>query len=298
MKVLGFYHRADFDGRMCAAILLGKYGNSIELIGVDYGDDYSRYVDKAREKFWDKIIVCDFCFPREINKSMAEQAITMLVIDHHKGIEEKVVNISNCSLVNGFADYDLAACEITFISVVGGRVIDIPIAIRLTGQYDRFRKNCSFNTWETALSFQYYLRTIDPSTSELRDLIFNQESLSLALTIGGNVLKYEMSNIQRLANEQSFDISLDKKLVRAINYNGSPSLLADFIFEFDDEYYVEVVMTYHELPDRRWKLSFRSTKDRAANCLMIAKHYGGGGHENAGGAIVDFETIKQILKWT
>jgi bifunctional oligoribonuclease and PAP phosphatase NrnA len=48
---------------------------------------------------------------------------------------------------------------------------------------------------------------------------------------------------------------------------------------------VQVAIFFHELPDRRWRVSLRSKG--AVNVSTVAEHFGGGGHKCASGCSVD-----------
>jgi len=48
---------------------------------------------------------------------------------------------------------------------------------------------------------------------------------------------------------------------------------------------VEAAIFFHELPDRRWRVSLRSKG--AVNVSAVAEHFGGGGHKCASGCSVD-----------
>lgn len=82
-----FYHKSDLDGHGSGAIVKHHYPEC-EMIGVDYGDDYSKngIFDGAEEE---TIYVVDFSFPKLIMDSL-DKLSDLIWIDHHKSAIEEL----------------------------------------------------------------------------------------------------------------------------------------------------------------------------------------------------------------
>ena len=128
MKTVCVYHSIDLDGWMSAAIVkywfekqliitnssIDSITDKIDFIGYNYGQpipDLSEF---------DKVIMCDISFPKDVMRSLFDKLDNNLIwIDHHisafKELIDEPIDIEDYStLFNGLRRTDYAACELTW----------------------------------------------------------------------------------------------------------------------------------------------------------------------------------------
>ena len=180
MKIVCVYHSIDLDGWMSAAIVkywfekqliitnssIDSITDKIDFIGYNYGQpipDLSEF---------DKVIMCDISFPKDVMRSLFDKLDNNLIwIDHHisafKELIDEPIDIEDYStLFNGLRRTDYAACELTWKYFMEGIKGDpdkesienpMPEIVRLLGRYDCFGHKGT-DEEQKVLEFQYGAR--------------------------------------------------------------------------------------------------------------------------------------------
>lgn len=76
-RVVCVYHGGCADGFGAACVVRRALGAGVEFHGADYGDAPPDVAGAV-------VLVVDFSYPLQVLRAMAEQALQVLVIDHHK----------------------------------------------------------------------------------------------------------------------------------------------------------------------------------------------------------------------
>ena len=200
MKIVCVYHSIDLDGWMSAAIVkywfVSKYGKdhleyrydvitknteciykgAFENLKLDYpsitfiGYNYGQPIPDLSE--FDKVIMCDISFPKDVMRSLFDKLDNNLIwIDHHisafKELIDEPIDIEDYStLFNGLRRTDYAACELTWKYFMEGIKGDpdkesienpMPEIVRLLGRYDCFGHKGT-DEEQKVLEFQYGAR--------------------------------------------------------------------------------------------------------------------------------------------
>jgi len=267
------FHHIDMDGK-CSGAIVKKAIPNVELYGINYGDEFP----------WDKIkgrpvIMVDFSLPFIEMVRLRDESASLIWIDHHKNSIDEYNKHSNTQ-IPGLLLTKFAACELTWKWFFSENTI--PKAVRLLGRYDVWD-----HTDEEAVPFEYGMRLHEWEAGDSAwDCVLGtneeQEDVVHSIILDGElVLAYEkQQNIIYAKN--SYELQFEG--LRAIVCNHGPAGSALFESVYNPAKH-DIMIAFHQLKDKRWKFSLRSTKPEI-DCNELAKKYGGGGHPGAAGFIV------------
>lgn len=320
MKLVCIYHSIDLDGWMSAAIVkhwyvehvkVGKFTalDSIEFIGYNYGQpipDLSEY---------DKVIMCDISFPKDIMYLEANCSDRKLVwIDHHISAinDSKVDEFYQYDKVEGIRDAGFAACELTWKHFFPNE--KMPEIVRLLGRYDCFGHKGTAEE-QKVLEFQYGARqcisnykeayqSLIISLNEDGD-IFNLKTPENKIWLQGkSIYKYlctEAKQIYKNGFEIEFLVPKEQAPQFGFKYkficiNKERFNPINFGINYHQEGYDGAACFHYA--NGMWNFSLYNDNG-LVDCSVIAKLYGGGGHKGASGfRISDINDItKQLNSW-
>ncbi len=269
MKII--YHSRDLDGYTSGAILKMKFPEA-ELIGYDYGQPIP-WIDKGED-----IILVDVSFPMVDLFDMAANSKSMVWIDHHASA---IKDYEACDIVPVRLEVVLmdgiAACELAWNWAFPDR--ELPVAVRLLGQYDTWR-NQNKEFWDRfVLPFQYGMRTIcnSPETFPMDIMKYIEVfELNEIINIGNIILVYQ-SEQDAKSCENAFEF--DWKGYRIIAKNGGSFNSNAFKAVYNPEKH-DIMMPF-KFTGKYWVFSLYTEKD--IDCSALAKSMGGGGHKKAAG---------------
>ena len=274
------YHNKDMDGYCSGAICRLKYPDA-KLIGWDYKDDIPDF--KQFEN--DNVIMIDITFPIDKLIELGNITKELIVIDHHISFNKDVTNIGLINF-NYIYEPNIAACEIGWKYLFPGT--KIPYGLILISRYDTWRQKEGDWLNET-LPFKYYMYGQCNSVESFPKQILESEENSYifkAIFTGRDIMKYQEMMDESATKTFSFETEAFglKALCLNIPYFSSETLKSKDLNKYD----ILIGINY---TGNKWVVSLRSIGDRA-NCSVIAKQRGGGGHKNAAGFIVErFENI-------
>lgn len=280
--MIGIYHSRDLDGFTSGAIIKRKYPEA-KIVGYDYGEPFEQEVNG------ESIIMADVSFPMKTMFNVSQLSRQFTWIDHHisaiKDYKEFVGNgegFCNAVLENG-----IAACEGTWKHLFPD--VEMPLAVRLLGEYDTWR-NQDKDRWENEiLPFQFGMRQHCNSAETFPIEVFENEQLVRdIISQGVIILKYQAQVNQMQCKKASFETEFNG--LRAICLNGS-SFNSDVFKSVYDEDKHDIMMPF-QFDGTKWVISLYTTKDDV-DCSVIAKANGGGGHKKAAGFQV--EDISEVF---
>lgn len=309
MKTVCVYHSIDLDGWMSAAIVKHWFitnavknlldinisnPNTIDFIGYNYGQpipDLSEY---------DKVIMCDISFPKEVMTQLAQEK-EFIWIDHHiSAIKDNanIIDLAQCegASINYSLNPKFAACELTWLFFFNETMPEI---VRLLGRYDCFGHKGT-DEEQKVLEFQY----------GARQEIWNYERayMHLIAEIGGNAhgiedMKEEGKAIYaylcteaKQAYKNGFGISLPNVTIPEEEYvficiNKERFNPINFGIDYHKDGYDGCACFHYA--NGVWNFSLYNDNG-LVDCSVIAKQFGGGGHKGAAGFIID--NIYKIIK--
>jgi oligoribonuclease NrnB/cAMP/cGMP phosphodiesterase (DHH superfamily) len=287
----GIYHSADLDGIGSAAVMKLKHP-LIKLIGYNYGQNIPDIPDGS------SVIMSDVSFPIADMYNIGQRCKHFVWIDHHKSaiddytffIEEQERKTRRWPIVTKL-EIGRGACELTYEYLFK----DTSRAIFLLGKYDTWRQETEkfqgiTYTWHDALSFQMGMRLPNNNSVEgvmrainldgLDEVFMNGEFfVDEVIKLGATVLEYQKAQNERVAYHDSFVVDLLGYRALACNTDTFNSGLFDSVW---DEKKHDVMIPFKMRRDGSWKFSCYTTKDDV-DCSLIAKEFGGGGHQKAAG---------------
>lgn len=313
MKTVCVYHSIDLDGWMSAAIVKYWWQNSPNAI--DNNDDkldfksynYGHPIPDLSE--YDRIIMVDISFPREIMTSFYDKLIW---IDHHiSAINENTVAFKS-PYFEGVRDVNFAACELTWNHFFPDT--KMPQIVRLLGLYDSFRHKGTPEE-EIVLEFQYGARQCIKNIEEAFHWLVVSVNKSIEeqlpyvdsiLEKGTAIYNYLKTEAQQVY-EKGFEIILQERVMG--NNNSVERMNRKFICINRERFNpINFGIDYHKdgydgcasfyFDGKQYNFSLYNDNGEV-DCSMIAKQYGGGGHKGAAGFrilanMLSFSTLNMI----
>jgi len=271
-----FYHSADLDGHCSGAIVKYKYPKC-EMIGIDYGDEFP----------WDKldednepIFMVDFSL-EPFEKMVQLQRLSdnrLIWIDHHKSAIEAHKDWNNNHpeylAIDGVRKIGIGACALTWKYLFAE---PIPRAVKLLAEYDVWKLDDP-----STLRFQYGMRlyNTNPENQDFWKSLFEIRLRSSILVEGEICLQFLSKQNKRYCDLNTIEIYFSGLHCIALNL-GKPYISSSaFKHVWDSEKYDAMLGFCRK--DKIWEVNLYTDKDHI-DLSIIAKAYGGGGHEKAAG---------------
>lgn len=274
-----FYHSADLDGKCSAAIIKYIY-SKCQLIGINYGDKFpwEIIIDPT-----ETVYMVDFTLQPNIEMNKLNQSCKLIWIDHHKTAIDSIEQLG--LKIEGKREIGKAGCELTWEYSFPN--IEIPRSIALLGRYD---------VWDHSdpdtLPFQYGMRQEDTDpNNELfwGNVIYDKSFCQQILSNGEIIQKYMKQNNKEKCKVLCHELEFEGLRFIAANAALTGSQLFDSIY---DENRHDAMMVYYHKNGKFWTVSLYAIKPEV-DVSLIAKKWGGGGHEGASGFQVN--DIKEII---
>lgn len=291
-NVLCIYHGNCADGFGAACAVKLALGDSVEFFpGV-----YQNNPPDVRGK---KVVIVDFSYRREVLEKMAETAVSILVLDHHKTAQEDLA---------GFPEPPAD------LEVLRGWLPE-------SGIYARFsmEKSGAVLAWEhfhavDAPALINHIQDRDlwkfelPGTREIQAALFSYPydfEVWTDLILGGNVerLRADGEAIERKHHKDVAELTRVVTRMMLIGGEVVPVANLPYTLTSDAGHLLcgdpslqspcyPFAGCYWDTPQGR-VFSLRSRED-GADVGAIAKFYGGGGHKHASGFRVPFDELAQF----
>jgi len=317
MKTICIYHSRDLDGWMSAAIVKKwfletlpkeiegiildkdndqepKTNNFLFMLGWDYGDeipDLSSY---------EKVIMADVAFPKEKMLNLSKRlAAKFIWIDHHISAinDSKAIYDGNF----GLRDTKFAACELTWKYFFPDE--EMPEIVRLLGMYDSFRHK-GMDEEQKVLEFQYGARAYMSNYEDCFQKLNKPEHkvVGLLSELGKGIYKYLCTEAQQ-TYKKAFPIEFIERVnpdladlggivnQKFLCVNQCRFNPINFGIDYHKEGYDGFACFHYE--NEMWNFSLYNDNGEV-DCSVIAKQYGGGGHQGAAGFRVD--NLNKIIK--
>lgn len=281
------FHRVDLDGKCSAAIVQQHFGNNVELVGINYGDDYEKLVF-SRPNLKDEIVIMvDFALqPWDLMVRLLKSCGHLIWIDHHT---ESVKEYDNWldfpeKKIDGSRLIGQAGCELTWRYFHNDE--EMPTAVHLIGRYDVW----DWKDVKDALEFQMGMRMEETWPGRDGDLwsrlIMDDayEVVDKLIEQGKTVLRYKKQQDAIHIKSAGFNLSWKGKVWLAINEMFNNSQLFDEVYDPELHHGMLTFGWRHD----QWHISLYTTRDDVdcgAIATVVGKELGtgGGGHKKAAG---------------
>lgn len=257
MKHVVLYHANCPDG-WAAAYIAAKALPEPELVPVQHGDPPPRHLTAGS-----KVYILDFSYPREVLERIADEAASLIVLDHHKSARDDLYGLP-------YAKFDLNESGATLAWDYFHPDTPLPWWVAYIRDRDLWLREKPLSL-EISAVFASHHKTIEAWDRMLAKPFQDLKSEGQA------ILRYQ----QRL-----IDLHLDRRTklkiagtwVPAVNASVLQSEIADALLRDDPPF----VCAYFDLANGTTVYSLRSKPD-TTDVSEVAKLYGGGGHSTAAG---------------
>ena len=221
------------------------------------------------------VLVCDFSFSYEETKRMINQAKNFLIIDHHVSAKRNLEKIDDKYKI---LDLNHSGAWLTWKWAHN----KIPKLIEYIQDRDIWTKKLEYTD-----QFFAKFKTIPFEFNEYNKLL-NDNNLYKLIKDGISIYendKHNMKNIIKKASCKLTEINGELYMIAYLNSNMYLSDLGNLLLSYIEICDFAVVYYYDNFNDIT-KFSLRSS-DKKTDVSIIASLYGGGGHKNASGMILN-----------
>ena len=274
-------HHKDGDGYGSAAVVKMKYPtDEIKFIGMDY----SMNLPLEQMNSDDTIIIVDFS-PIEENGFAQIQEITdkIIWIDHHQTAIEKHKHFD---YLDGIRRIGTAACDLCWEYFFPGAYC--PEVIKLLGDYDVWK----FEYGDSTRNFQAGIRMEDmrPTNTKLWDLLLNDSNFVDSIINKGSIItEINNNNWMRSLRAMGYVVNIRGTAAVACNMQASSAG-----FDSLKKGLFSAMIVYNH-DGKKYKVTIYSDES-GPDVSVVAKEYGGGGHEHAAGFYCENLPFKYIRK--
>ena len=267
------YHHNDLDGRCAGAIVYISEkirGNGeCEMIEVDYKD----YIDISAINEGEKIYIVDFSFKPDVMKEVLKKTSNVIWIDHHKTAQAYNYG-TRLDGLREFREKLYAGCELTWLYFYPNK--EIPSWVKLIGDRDCWR-------WSLGKNAEFFnegikLYNTSPQSTLWEQFFWGGETniIERIINEGRVCLRYRDNFCKDYIKSYSFETTFrGYKCLACGLYMFGSELFGEKFNDYD------ICISYEFLGDK-WIISLYSQK---IDVSLIAKEYGGGGHQNAAGFV-------------
>lgn len=293
MKVLIVYHKVDLDGVFSAAVAKMKYeskGYECVLYPWTYGDSMDGIEEKVAGDI-DILTLVDLSFPDNERKLLEFNELCpsgVVWIDHHATSIEHYKD----ARIRGKREIGTAACELTWKFLFPNR--DVPLLIQYLSAYDVWNKD-RFE-WDDVMAVQYAMRgRVGLNVKSAQNYLeyYKNESRELQLSFMDGLIKEGASILGYLSRKNKSECELYSFEAEFMGFKAICMNTLDFnstTFEsaWDPNKY-DLMLPFAVKSNGKVRCSLYTTKPEI-NCGEIAKALGGGGHRQAAGFELDFDS--------
>lgn len=298
-KRICFYHR-DLDGYCAGAIVAKHFNWEIELVSINYNDEFPWDRVDADTEVW----MVDFGLqPFRDMVTLNELVRKFIWIDHHESAlkeYEECYAAGGSGEIRGLRQIGLSGCELTWkylhLDVLAdprNPMSGVPSAVYLIGVVDTWNWEGVENAYDFVMGMRQFEKMSPtdaleiPKCREMWDTLLSTDASSSRQLIrniidtGRTLLEYQTKENRQQARGSRFLTKLDGVPVIAANRGYTNSLFFDSVLEDFPE--ALAVLTFH-FRKGVWNISMYQIEGRKTpNLGEIAKAHGGGGHAGAAG---------------
>lgn len=278
MTKLCIYHKNCLDGFASAWIVNNvnkHYREDIEFHAASYNDKtYPNIKDKD-------VVIVDFSYKREALFKMANEATSIVILDHHKFAQDELIGI-NIPNVEIIFDMNRSGAMITWDYFHPNE--DVPYIIKHVQDHDLWQFKFE-NTKELVAALYSY-----PFDFELWD--YMSKNINSLYIEGSALLRDKLKDCENFCKYPQ-RLKLGGYQIPAVNCSPKYSSDVGNILSKNSVF----AATYSIDDTFQIKFSLRSNIENFdwIDVNEIAKKYGGGGHERAAGFTCDIQQLLEFM---
>jgi len=273
MKTLCIYHANCVDGFAAATIVQQGLGpDNVEFHEGIYSEPPPDVTGRS-------VILVDFSYKRPVLLKMAEQAETILILDHHKSAQEELVDLPD----NIQVDFDMKRCGAMITWDYFSTKEPPPILEYIQDRDLRGLKLDGTN------AIHAYLTSYPYSFLRWNQLLFADPAE--LLQAGYHMERKVLRDIEEHMGMAKHRMTIAGYDVPVLNTPNSWSTDSGNIMNKDEPF----AATYYDTEKYR-HFSLRSRTDQGINVFEIAQMFGGGGHKHAAGFRVKHSDLDSVRR--
>lgn len=268
------YHGNCPDGFMAATIFKKAASKKVATVQFHAGSHREAPPDVSGKE----VVMVDFSYKRAVILAMAEQAKSILIVDHHVSAEADLVELPDN--VKTVFDMDKSGAGLAWDVFMPG--LPAPMIVLYVQAMDLWRLKAYPKLGEVTaclnshpFDFDLWTEFLDADQAEL---------IAAMASEGASIQRAQMKNIHEIIESGSHEIKIAGRKVPAVNVPKFMSSAAAGILAVGQPF----AACYH-LGDGYVDFSLRSTKDIGEDVSKIAALYGGGGHKHAAGFSIKYD---------
>ncbi len=277
------YHAPCNDGSGAAVGAWLKLGDSVSYVRRTYHKAFeeSKIVGK-------NVVVLDASFKREELLALRAKTKTMMILDHHDSAMRDLADVPGCffcmqnsgAVLSWHYFHGLNTPPPTLLRLIEDRDLwkwqerDLSEAL-----YYALKVHCPNSDFKTYLPYVEQTRLNDLIAYGKTLIAKHQKWCEKAAQ------KAEHKTFTLPRTNQSYQI-----MCRELTDDRLVSELSEYLYT---KYDVDFIMLWTKVAGEKYKVSFRSNKDKI-NLGTIATALGGGGHPAAAGAVLDYSPIELL----
>lgn len=277
-----FYHHLDDipcnDGFASAYVVWKYYQETnnlkhIEFIGLKHDDKIKKYKNK-------NILFCDIASSLDNLNELISNGNNIFIIDHHLSTMKSLEKLDK---KYKYFEMNNSACVLTWKYFFEK---DPPMLLKYIEDRDIWKNKLpnidAFSSW---LNLQNL-------TFEFIDSLCNNNTLLEAIKIGKIYYEYEELQLNRLMNKVEIEtIILDNKIYIVGKIN-SPIYKSELGNKIIKNYPLIDFSYVYSFKNGKTYISLRSDDYHQDVSIIASKYFNGGGHRNAAGIILNYESSK------
>ncbi len=274
MDTYVLYHASCLDGFGAAYAAWKLYGDAATYVPVKYQEPWPEEVISAGNQ----VIILDFSYDRETLLAQHQLTENLIVLDHHKSAKEALEGLP-------FAVFDMEKSGAVIAWEYFHPDEETPKLLLHVQDRDlwQFKMPATKAVCESLWAY--------PRDFERWDNYVNNPGAFRGLNIEGKLLLLAKKQVVSQVCYGEFTMIL--KGIRVVACN-APVHVSEVCHELlDRNPDCEFAIGFRINSARKWRWDFRSRKGSGVDVSVVAKHYGGGGHENAAGAITTHNILER-----
>lgn len=268
------------DGFMSAVSVMLYVNNSKEVTYLP-----AQYDSIPPDVSGKNVLICDFSYKYNVITDMIKKANKLLIIDHHVTSAE---NLKDINPLNKIFDINHSGAYLTWKYLFGQE--KIPKLVQYVEDYDLWKFELPHSKKVNIYigSQQHTYHSFYQMLNYFNKIESGETSIDSIVEYGTNVMEMEQKLIDSILELVTFDRIEHESQILTYGIVKSDVLKSEIgnamMVRFKD---IDFAAVYsHDLAKNKTRISLRSSNEKA-NVEKIAIRFGGGGHRNASGIIID-----------
>ncbi|HHY0551896.1 TPA: DHHA1 domain-containing protein [Vibrio parahaemolyticus] len=276
--IICIYHANCCDGMGAAWVVNAALSDEANIQFVP-----ATYQEEPPEVKGKELILVDFSYKRPVMEKLAQEAVRVTVIDHHKSAELELGPLLESGVIDGNFDMNKSGAMLAWDWFIGNEVTP-PELIQHIQDRDLWKFELKGTREIQAALYSY------PMEFDVWDKLMSQPVKKL-YDEGVSIDRAHKKNVKGLVEFCAYRQTIAGYDVPVLNCN--------YMFASDAGHDLAInelfSATYYDTEEFR-KYSLRSSHDNGIDVSKVAEQFGGGGHKNAAGFKIALADLHKLAE--